>query len=106
MADGCFYELDIPTTLRRLVGQTVTVYTSSGGCSGSGFTGVVVCVDDCVVKLLTRIGTPPDCAVGSPCCCPPPAQYRPCGGVPYAGLGSVTVIPLCQICAVVQNAIA
>lgn len=105
MADGCFCDCDI-CNLRKLIGQTVTIYCTCGGCSGSGFTGVVICVDDCVVKLLTRIGTAPDCAVGSPCCCPPPPQYRCHGGVPYAGLGSVTCIPLDRIAAVVQNAIA
>ena len=35
--------------------------------AGSGFTGVLACVDDRVVKLITRIGAPPACPLGSTC---------------------------------------
>jgi len=53
--------------MSRFVGKTVTVFTASGGVSGSGFTGVLACVDDRVVKLITRIGAAPACPVGSTC---------------------------------------
>ena len=42
--------------MARFVGRTVTVFTTSGGISGGGFTGVLACVDDRVVRLITRIG--------------------------------------------------
>ena len=53
--------------MARFVGKTITIFTASGGISGSGFTGVLACVDECVVKLITRIGAPPACPVGSTC---------------------------------------
>jgi hypothetical protein len=107
MADIAGYGgYDLFAGLRRLIGQTVTIYTTSGGCSGSGFTGVLIYVDDCVVRLITRIGTPPECALGSPCCPPGPAPYRPYGCQPFAGLGSITTIPVDRIASFVENAIA
>ena len=96
---ACCCDNDIICTLKRLVGQTVTIYCTCGGCSGSGFTGVVICVDDNVVKLITRVGSAPTCALGSPCCGPCNRNYGGCC------LGSVTSIPLCNIAAVVENAI-
>ena len=53
--------------MARYVGKTVTIFTASGGISGSGFTGVLACVDERVVKLITRIGAPPACPLGSTC---------------------------------------
>ena len=42
--------------LKRYIGETVTIFTTSGGQSGQGFTGVVLAVNDCFVRLITRIG--------------------------------------------------
>ncbi|MCL2397951.1 MAG: hypothetical protein FWC93_07805 [Defluviitaleaceae bacterium] len=53
--------------MARFVGKTVTVFTTSGGISGGGFTGVLACVDNRVVRLITRIGAPPACPLGSTC---------------------------------------
>ena len=53
--------------MARFVGKTVTIFTASGGISGAGFTGVLACVDERVVKLITRIGAAPACPVGSTC---------------------------------------
>ena len=53
--------------MSRFVGKTVTIFTTSGGLSGSGFTGVLACVDERVVKLITCIGAPPACPIGSTC---------------------------------------
>jgi hypothetical protein len=64
-------------SMRRYIGQTVTVFTTSGGLSGSGFTGVLAAICDCTIKLITDIGAPPACPVGSACC----------GGYPYGGYG-------------------
>lgn len=43
--------------MARFIGRTVTVFTTSGGISGGGFTGVLACVDNNMVRLITRIGT-------------------------------------------------
>jgi len=40
----------------RYVGQTVTIFTTSGGLSGNGFTGVLLSVDCNCVRLLADIG--------------------------------------------------
>ena len=40
----------------RFIGQTVTIFTTSGGLSGNGFTGVLLSVDCNCVRLLADIG--------------------------------------------------
>jgi hypothetical protein len=62
MRDCC-----LVNSLSRHIGQTVTVFTMSGGLSGSGFTGVLACITDCSIKLITSIGAPPACPIGSEC---------------------------------------
>ena len=54
-------------SMMRHIGQTVTVFTASGGLSGSGFTGVLAGIHDGCVRLITDIGAPPACPVGSSC---------------------------------------
>ena len=54
-------------SMLRFIGQTVTVFTASGGLSGSGFTGVLAGVHNGCVRLITDIGAPPACPVGSSC---------------------------------------
>lgn len=54
-------------SLFRYVGQTVTVFTVSGGVSGGGFTGVLAHVGDGCIRLITALGAAPACAVGSEC---------------------------------------
>lgn len=49
------------------IGETVTIFTASGGQSGSGFTGVILSVNECFVRLITRIGPPPGCSLGNAC---------------------------------------
>jgi hypothetical protein len=51
----------------KYIGETVTIFTKSGGQSGSGFTGVVLSVNDCFLRLITRIGPAPGCALGNAC---------------------------------------
>ncbi|MFZ5987465.1 MAG: hypothetical protein ACOYWZ_10135 [Bacillota bacterium] len=53
--------------LANYIGETVTIFTSSGGQSGAGFTGVVLAVNNVFVRLLTRIGPPPGCSLGNAC---------------------------------------
>ncbi len=51
----------------RYLGQTVTVFTTSGGLSGAGFTGVLISADCNCIRLLCDVGAPPACPVGSSC---------------------------------------
>lgn len=53
--------------LARYVGETVTIFTTSGGESGSGFTGVLTLVTPEYVRLVTAIGAPPECSLGNSC---------------------------------------
>jgi hypothetical protein len=47
-----FYE-----QLQDHVGETVTIYTTSGGLSGRGFTGVLLLVNNCFVRIISRCGS-------------------------------------------------
>jgi len=106
--------------LESSIGETVTIFTTSGGQSGSGFTGVVLAVNPCFVRLITHIGPAPGCALGN--CCAPVGGYGGGygggmggygggmggygGGGGYVNtVGSVTDIPLDRIAAVVRNAV-
>lgn len=53
--------------LQRYLGETVTIFTTSGGESGSGFTGVLSLVTCDYVRLVTAIGFPPECSLGNSC---------------------------------------
>lgn len=63
MSDGLIFA----NNLSRFVGQTVTIFTTSGGDSGRGFTGVLASVNCNFVRLVTQIGPAPSCALGN-CC--------------------------------------
>jgi hypothetical protein len=60
-------EFGLIESLMLHVGKTVTIFTESGGLSGSGFTGVLAGVGDCGVRLITSLGAAPACPVGSSC---------------------------------------
>lgn len=38
--------------LKTFIGETVIVYTTSGGITGAGFTGVLILVNECFIRLL------------------------------------------------------
>jgi hypothetical protein len=46
--------------ISRFIGETVTIFTTSGGASGCGFTGVVLSVNNCFVRLVTDQGMAPN----------------------------------------------
>jgi hypothetical protein len=48
----------------RYIGQTVIVFTTSGGVSGSGFTGVLLSVNCNTVRIDSRQGVAPACPLG------------------------------------------
>lgn len=112
--------------LGRHFGQTVTIFTKSGGLSGSGFTGTLVFADCNVVKLITCLGAPPCCPLGSDCT--DGFAFGGYGGYGFNGfnggyglngggcgfggrygngngLGSIVTIPTCAIAAFVNNTI-
>ncbi|HBT64454.1 MAG TPA: hypothetical protein DEB10_07335 [Ruminococcaceae bacterium] len=111
--------------LSRFIGETVTIFTTSGGQSGSGFTGVILSVNRCFVRLITRIGPAPGCALGNACndnrnhrssCCGDGGydnrsydngyDNRSFGGrFNYNNVGSVTDIPIDRIASFVHNAV-
>ena len=99
-----YFDMDMMDQLCGCVGETVTIFTTSGGESGAGFTGVVIATNDCYVRLLTRFGSAPDCALGNACCNPCRKNYNrgECG---YKKFGSVIDIPMDKIAAFVHNAV-
>ena len=99
MNEGCLLE-----SLNRYIGQTVTIFTASGGFSGNGFTGVLVSVNENYVRLITNIGAAPSCPLGSSCSGYGYNNYY--NGNYYGNwLGSVTEIPICKIASFTHNAI-
>ncbi|WP_045165885.1 hypothetical protein [Caldicellulosiruptor naganoensis] len=109
---------DICEHMRRYLGETVTVFTESGGESGQGFTGVLALVTPRFVRLIVTVGTPPDdlfmyrmyrregereCEEHEHhrrhryCCYPYPRRF--------CGLGSIVDIPCRKIVAFVHNAV-
>lgn len=124
---GAFPGGNFAALLANYIGETVTIFTSSGGQSGSGFTGVVLAVNPVFVRLITRIGPAPGCALGNACTgfgigghyCPPgfvggpvlPASVNGAvtaggwDGYPVYSVGSVTDIPIASIVSFVHNAV-
>lgn len=92
--------------ISRFRGETVTVYTTSGGQSGFGFTGVLIKIDPCFIRLVTRFGAPPECALGSSCRgarnLGRGSWGSGCGGFNNS-LGSVVDIPIDKIAGFVHN---
>ena len=89
------------------IGRTVTIFTRSGGISGSGFTGVLLSADRDCIRLLCDVGAPPACPVGSSCT----NLFGPMGEVGndfgFVGnpLGAVAIIPLHAVVCFTHNAI-
>lgn len=101
---GSFTGGNFHALLSNYIGKTVTIFTKSGGQSGAGFTGVVLSVNECFIRLITRIGPPPGCALGNSCTDFNVGYgydgYRSCAGgaVPYgamagAGFGQGPILP-------------
>lgn len=90
--------------LARFIGTTVTIYTTSGGQSGFGVTGVLTYVNPCFIKLITCIGPAPCCCLGSACTGGRLGGFG--GGGPFiSNVGSVVEIPVDRIAAYVHNAV-
>ncbi len=97
--DGCGCLQCLVDSMCRYIGQTVTIFTTSGGLSGSGFSGVLMTVDCNCVRLLCDIAEAPACPIGSSCTnimtpCGMPGGYGFGCGNPF---GAEVVIPTCAI---------
>ena len=115
MIDG-FVDGGLPfclETMLRHVGQTVTIFTTSGGISGGGFTGILVSADINCVRLICDIGMPPACPIGSSCIgVGTPAGFGAYGGAGFNNgffggnpFGSIAVIPTRAIACFTHNAL-
>ncbi len=95
------------------VGETVTIFTTSGGASGCGFTGVLISVNPCFVRLVTDQGTPPANPLAENICGDmdngrgPGGPFCGKGGHEelYRAVGSVCDIPVDRIVAFCHNAV-
>lgn len=79
-------DISFKQNLEKNIGQTVTVFTVSGGDSGSGFTGVLLDVKKDHIKILSRLASGP-------------------GTYEDIDLGAISNIPVDKIAAFVHNAI-
>ena len=129
MGDGCNNlgcNDNLSHLLCKYIGETVTIFTKSGGQSGCGFTGVILGVNDCFVRLITSIGPAPGCALGNSCGngngngmnnmgdgyghgngygCGFNQNGNYGNGNPVYNVGSVTDIPINSIASFVHNAV-
>ncbi|MCM8710675.1 hypothetical protein M2651_06495 [Clostridium sp. SYSU_GA19001] len=107
-------EYNFLAELSSNIGQTVTIYTTSGGDSGRGFTGVLTMVNPSFVRLVTNLGPAPGCALGS--CCDKNhrvEQSKEGNNLGVQGrpdcrpgdLGSIVDIPVDRIAAFVHNSV-
>lgn len=87
--------------MTRFIGETVTVFTTSGGPSGCGFTGVLLAVNPCFIRLMTKMGTAPTNPL-SRTICPRDEDDRM---EQRFTVGSVCDIPVIAIAAFCHNAI-
>ena len=103
-------------SLCRHIGQTITIFTTSGGISGAGFTGVLGHVGNGCISLITHLGAAPACPLGSECGFGRERGFergfefergfdRERFGHGRNWLGSVTKIPLCSIASFSHHAI-
>lgn len=53
--------------MQRFIGENVLVFTTSGGASGSGFSGILMEVNCDFIRLVSRQSTPPTCPISDIC---------------------------------------
>ncbi len=106
-------EMALVEHMRRFIGKTVTIFTTSGGASGCGFTGVILSVNSRFVRLVTDQGFPPTNPLAENICGDMDNGPGPRGGLgfckgndrPFRTVGSVCDIPVDRIAAFCHNAI-
>jgi hypothetical protein len=98
-----YYDENFVEHLSRFTGETVTIFTKSGGMSGCGFTGVILHVNSCFCRLITCVGPAPGCALGNACSrCSTGFGTRRWD---RRTVGSVVDIPIDSIASFVHNAV-
>lgn len=106
-------EYDFLAEITSNIGQTVTVFTTSGGESGRGFTGVLTIVNPSFIRLVTNEGIAPGCALGN-CCDKKSYTLSQDGGHSTvrdgidccdSDLGALVDIPVDKIAAFVHNSV-
>lgn len=108
--------LALAREINRFLGETVTIFTTSGGASGCGFTGTVLSVNRNFVRLVTHIGTPPSNPLAENICGDMnngrgPKGLAGLGNMDgghkeyYPKVGSVCDIPIDRIAAFCHNAV-
>ena len=107
--------------INEFVGETVTIFTTSGGASGCGFTGVIISVNPCFVRLVTDFGVAPGNPLAENICGDMDNDNGPRGGIGGLSIqgrgncgrndrnhnlaGSVVDIPVDRIAAFCHNAV-
>jgi hypothetical protein len=99
--------------MSEFVGETVTIFTTSGGASGCGFTGIILSVNPCFVRLVTDFGSAPSNPLAENICGDfedaPGRGVRGCESgrdrKPSRMVGSVCDIPVDRIAAFCHNAV-
>lgn len=88
--------------IEDFIGETVTIFTTSGGESGCGFTGFLLKANCHFVRLITKIGPAPGCALGNGC---NRGRGQNSCDFDIHSIGAVTDIPVDRIAAFVHNAV-
>lgn len=90
--------------MSKYIGETVTIFTTSGGASGCGFTGMLLSVNPCFVRIMTEQGAPPANPLSQHIC---PDMYEASLTTKHKKhtLGSVCDIPVCTIASFCHNAV-
>lgn len=99
--------------LSRFIGETVTIFTTSGGVSGCGFTGLLMGVNCNFVRLSTRQGAAPAVPLSDSICGNGTSGCMDAyclgsgsnGGYDDCVVGSVCDIPIDRIAAFCHNAV-
>jgi len=106
--------------LSRFIGETVTIFTTSGGPSGCGFTGTLLSVNCRFVRLVTHFGTGPTNPLSDTICDFEKISKETVGNITGPGVGpgtgpnamkkqfrvgSVCDIPIDRIVAFCHNAV-
>jgi len=120
MKENKFEENKFALHMSKYLGTTVTVFVSSGGISGAGFTGILIDANSIYIRLIMHIGPAPSCSPGNSCIYSNHI-FKPCFNLniinPYIinkaqvwrpfirTVGSIACIPVDKIAAFVHNAV-
>ncbi len=83
----------------KYIGQTVTIFVTTGGDGGLGFAGVILSVNRCFLRLITRVGSAPEYPIGNGCSFYVKDHYK----TVCNNLGTITDIPIDKIVAFTHN---